>query len=58
MICPKCQQSDGAYSEIEDFNPGSEPEWSYYTSWQCYNKACLNTVYSYEDDFVYGENDD
>ncbi len=42
MKCPTCQGSEGAYREVEDFNPGSEYEWSYYDMWQCLNKDCYD----------------
>lgn len=51
MICPNCGRKEGIYSEVEDFNPGNDPEWSYYTCWMCLN--CHHTVYSYEENFKY-----
>lgn len=51
MICPNCGSTEGHYSNIEDFNPGSEPEWSYYECWTCY--GCESSFYSYEDVFEY-----
>lgn len=57
MKCPTCFSYNGAYREIEDFNPGADefgqPEWSYYEYWQCF--TCHHTVYSYEDGFIYGD---
>lgn len=53
MKCPECGSTEGTYREVEDFNPGSEPEWSYYEYWACVR--CDNTVYSYEDGFEYGD---
>jgi len=55
MKCPNCSSTDGAYREIEDFNPGGDPEWSYYEFWQCF--SCDHTVYSYEDGFEYSEDE-
>lgn len=49
--CPECFSHEGEYREIEDFNPGSEYEWNFYTYWMCLR--CHNTVYSYEEGFVY-----
>lgn len=54
MICPTCTSTEGHYSDIEDFNPGgggSDPEWSYYECWTCYN--CEHTLYSYENGYEY-----
>lgn len=64
MICPNCISTEGGhYSNIEDlrsnggfsrhYNPGNDPEWSYYECWMCLE--CGYTVYSYEDDFEYGD---
>lgn len=49
MICPKCNHPEGTYSEIEDFNPGHEPEWSYSYFWRCMN--CNHWVSDCDDDF-------
>lgn len=56
MMCPNCASPEGNYSNIEDFNPGSDPEWSYYECWTCLD--CGHTIYSYEDDFEYGDEND
>lgn len=56
MKCPECCCTEGTYREVEDFNPGSEPEWSYYELWMC--DSCYCTVYDYEDSFEYGDEDD
>lgn len=53
MICPNCKSSEGHHSHIEDFNPGSDPEWGYYECWTCY--GCESSFYSYEDVFEYGD---
>lgn len=53
MKCPECFAEDGHYNEIEDFNPGNEPEWSYYTIWVCH--ICWNSVNQWEDGFEYGD---
>lgn len=51
MICPNCGAEHGHYMSIEDFNPGSEPEWSYYEAWVCH--ICWHAMYSYEDGYIY-----
>lgn len=53
MICPECNHPEGIYSEIEDFNPGNDVEWSYSVRWCCLN--CSHFVSDYEDDFEYEE---
>ena len=51
MICPNCKSSEGHYSNIEDFNPCGDPEWSYYECWTCY--GCESTIHSYENGYEY-----
>lgn len=51
MICPNCKSTEGHYSNIEDFNPGNDPEWSYYEGWTCY--GCESSLYSYQEGFEY-----
>jgi hypothetical protein len=53
MICPECNHPEGIYSEIEDFNPGNDVEWSYYYCWLC--SACGEYISSYDDRFEYEE---
>ncbi len=51
MKCPECKSYSGTYSEIEDFNPGGDPEWSYWTYWQC--DDCVYRMNQYEEGFEY-----
>lgn len=53
MKCPKCNHPEGIYTEVEDFNPGSEYEWSYSYYWQCFN--CNHYVSDFDDKFEYPE---
>lgn len=56
MKCPDCGCVEGTYREVEDFNPGGDPEWSYYEFWHCHN--CDRMVYDYQEEFEYGDDDD
>jgi hypothetical protein len=51
MNCIKCDSTNGIYDEIEDFYPGSDPEWIYYMSYHCFD--CDYVIYSYEEGFEY-----
>ena len=51
MICPSCHHPEGTYTEVEDFNPGFDPEWSYSYYWVC--DKCQEYVSSYDERFEY-----
>lgn len=53
MKCPECFGTNGTYQEIEDFNPGNEPEWSYYAMWHCSTCPCY--LYQWDEYFKYEE---
>ena len=53
-LCSGCQGRIW-YSEQEDYNPGSEPEWSLHCSWSC--DTCGEYISQCEDRFTWPDED-